>query len=143
MRISDWSSDVCSSDLPGRTRADDGDPNRLAHAAAAPTVLPSIVLTQARTSIPPPSPSTWRPICGCDPDLCPGRSGFAPGSGGRSPTNAPTGEFEERGYAVGLEGFESHPAFGTEPFEGAEQPPVGHAPGSVTHNTHKSKGSLR
>src|SRR3546814_8485503 len=106
MRISDWSSDVCSSDLPklrgardgaepGRTRADDGDPNRLAHAAAAPTVLPSIVLTQARTSIPPPSPSPWRPICGCDPDLCPGRSGYAPGSGGRSTQNAPSGEFEE------------------------------------------------
>src|SRR3546814_14978568 len=55
---------------PGRTRADDGDPNRLAHAAAAPTVLPSIVLTQARTGIPPPSPSPWRPIFGCDPDLC-------------------------------------------------------------------------
>src|SRR3546814_10922079 len=56
---------------PGRTRADDGEPNRLAHAAAAPTVLPSILLTQARTSIPPPSPSPSRPISGCAPALCP------------------------------------------------------------------------
>src|SRR3546814_1049946 len=74
MRISDWSSDVCSSDL-----------------------------------------------------LCPGRSGYAPESGGRSTPNAPSGEFEERGYAVGRDGFDARPAIGTEPFEGAEPRLVGHA----------------
>src|SRR3546814_14456837 len=71
-----------------------------------------------RTDTPFPYTTLFR--SGCDPDLCPGRSGYAPESGGRSTPNAPSGEFEERGYAVGRDGFDARPAIGTEPFEGAE-----------------------
>src|SRR3546814_1324241 len=47
MRISDWSSDVCSSDLPLGTAAVPGDPGRTAGVSGKPAIGVDLLLTDA------------------------------------------------------------------------------------------------
>src|SRR3546814_4721758 len=62
MRISDWSSDVCSSDLDHRNRLSAGDtPNEIAsdsESSSAPNLLPPVSIRATRPSSPSSTPAT-------------------------------------------------------------------------------------